>query len=209
MSEADSELLRDSTGLSGPSLVLDVTVDGYPLPADPTMRGTEFFGRFQAGAAQVTVSELRDQRTVEVKWPSAWTCLAAVAQSRGLDVAASEPGVAAATLIRALGGVDAVWLLQHRPLIALLYRMAERSGMSWWRKRWAAAHGELLEAGADRTTLDKTGMLLGREDPVVAPPGEGRAVPFQDFVAAVGSDAAGRHWVTWAERRHLLVRGSE
>lgn len=210
MSDADREILRESrVARRMPSLLLDVTVDGYPLPADPTMRGTELFGRFQAGAAQVTVSEMRDQRTVQVQWPSLWTCLAAVAQSRGLDVAASEPGRAAATLVRALGSVDAIRLLEHQPLIALMYRMGERSGMSWWKKKWAAAHRELVEAGADPTTLDQTEVFLGRDDPVVAPPGEGRAVPFQEFVAALGDDPAARHWVAWAERRHLLVRGSD
>jgi len=210
MSEADCEVLRESrTAKRQPQLVLDVTVDGQPLPADGTMRGSEFFGRFQAGAAQVTVSDLREQQTVEVFWPSSWTCLAAVAQTRGLDVHESEPGLAAATLIRALGGVDMIRLLQHRPLIALLYRMAERSGMSWWKKRWADAHRELLATGADPTTLDKTMVVLGRDDPAVAPAGEGRAVTFQEFVIALSSEPAARHWVAWAERRHLLVRGAD
>lgn len=150
MSDADREVLRESrTALRQPQLMLDVTVVGYPLPADRTMRGTDLFGRFQAGAAQVTVSEMRDQQTVGVQWPSSWTCLAAVAQSRGLDVGASEPGLAAATLIRALGGIDSIRLLQHRPLIALLYRTAERTGMSWMKKKWATTHRELLQAGVD------------------------------------------------------------
>jgi hypothetical protein len=210
MSDADREVLRESrAAMRAPKLVLDVTVDGHPLPADPTMRGTELFGRFQAGAAQVTVSEMREQQTVQVQWPSSWTSLAAVAQTRGLDVSVSEPGLAAETLIRSLGSVDAIRLLEHRPLIALIYRMAERSGMSWWKKRWTAAHRELLEAGADPATLDNAAVLLGRDDPAVAPPGEGNAVPFQQFVVALGSEPAARHWVAWAERRHLLVRGSE
>ncbi|HSH59099.1 MAG TPA: hypothetical protein VK988_05550 [Acidimicrobiales bacterium] len=210
MSDADREMLRESKAVRPPSLLIDVTVDEYPLPADPTMRGDEWFGRFQAGAAQVTVSELRDQQTVQVQWPSSWTCLAAAAQSRGFDIAPSEPGLAAATLVRALGSVDAIRLLQHRPLIALMYRMAERSGMSWWKKRWTTTHRELLNAGADPATLDKAGVLLGRDDPAVAPPGEGRAVPFQEFVAVLGGrEAAAKHWVAWAERRHLLVRGSD
>lgn len=76
MSEADLDVLRESrTAIRAPQLVLDVNVDSQPLPADGTMRGKEFFGRFQAGAAQVTVSELREQQTVEVFWPSSWTCL--------------------------------------------------------------------------------------------------------------------------------------
>lgn len=208
MSESDRELFRVSRMQSAPSLTLDVTVEGHPLPTDPTMRGTEVFGRFQAGAAQVSVSDLRDQETVQVQWPSAWTCLAAVAQSRGLDATPSDPGLAAATLIRALGGVYEVHHLKHRALIALMYRMAERSGMSWWKKKWTSAHQELLAAGADPTTLERTAALLGRDDPAVAPPGEGRAVMFQEFVAALGNKTAAANWVAWAERRHLLVRGA-
>jgi hypothetical protein len=209
-SDADRDLFRESrSGFRGPQLILDVYVDGYPLPADGTMRGTDLFGRFQAGAAQVSVSELRRTGTVEVSWPSSWTCLAAVTQSRGLDVEESEPGLAAATLIRALGGIQWVRMLQSRPLIELVYRMAERSGMSWWKSRWTAAHADLLAAGADPATLDQAAALLGRDDPAVAPAGEGRAVPFQDFVNAFKSDPAARRWVTWAERRHLLVRGAD
>lgn len=210
MSEADHEILRESrTAMRPLQLVLDVTVHDRPLPADGTMRGSEFLGRFQAGAAQIAVSELREQQTVEVFWPSSWTCLAAVAQTRGLDVHESEPGLAAATLIRALGSVDMIRFLRHRPLIALLYRMAERSGMAWWKKRWADAHRELLAAGADPTTLDQAAVVLGRDDPVVAPAGEGRAVTFQEFVTALRSEPAACHWVAWAERRHLLVRGAD
>ncbi|MGH3939083.1 MAG: hypothetical protein ACRDTG_10710 [Pseudonocardiaceae bacterium] len=210
MSETDHEILRKSrTTLRSPKLILDVTVDDRPLPVDGTMRGSEFLGRFQGGAAQVAVSELRERETVEVFWPSSWTCLAAVAQSRGLDVRESEPGLAAATLIRALGDIDMIRFLRHRPLIALLHRMAERSGMAWWKKRWADAHRELLAAGADPTTLDKTAVVLGRDDPAVAPAGEGRAVTFQEFVTALRSEPAARHWVAWAERGHLLVRGAD
>lgn len=98
MSETDREVLRESaTATHQLDLVLDVTVDGHLLPTDATMRGHEFYGRFQAGAAQVQVSELRPQRTVEVTWPSSWTSLAAVAQTRGLQVQESEAGLAAAT----------------------------------------------------------------------------------------------------------------
>jgi hypothetical protein len=209
-SESDRELLRQSRGgLRGPHMILDVYVDGYPLPADGTMRGTDTFGRFQAGAAQVSVSELRRKGTVEVSWPSSWTCLAAVAQTRGLDVEQSEPGLAAATLIRALGGIQWTRMLQSQRLIELIYRMAERSGMSWWKKKWTDAHADLLAAGVDPATLERAAALLGRDDPAVAPAGEGRAVPFQDLVGALGSEAAASRWVKWAERRHLLVRGAD
>lgn len=207
MANADRDVLR--VARDAPNLVLDVAVNGYPLPTDPTMRGTDLYGRFQAGEAQLSVSSLRAEHTVEVRWPSSWTCLAAVAQSRGLSASASEPGLAAATLIRALGSVQAVEHLLHQPLIDLLYRMAEQSGMSWWKKRWATTHRQMLEGGADTATLEEMALRLGRDEPAVGPPGEGRTVPFQEFVVALGGDRAARHWVGWAERRHLVVRGAE
>jgi ribosomal protein S27E len=142
-------------------------------------------------------------------WPSSWTCLAAVARTRRLNVMESEPGIAAATLIRALGGVDAVRFLRHRGLIELLYRMAERSGMSWQRRRWAEAHRALLVAGTDPNALESVEVALGRDDPGVAPSGEGRAVASQEFVRTLGKEAAAIRWVTWAERRHLVVRGAD
>lgn len=207
ITDADRDALRVARDI--PNLVVDVAVSGFPLPADRTMRGSHLFGRFQAGEAQLSISGLRSESTVEVRWPSPWTCLAAVAQSRGLSATASEPGLAAATLIHSLGSVHSVENLLHQPLIDLLYRMAERSGMSWWKKRWATTHAQMLEGGADPATLDEMALRLGRDEPAVAPPGEGRAVPFQDFVSALGDQQGARHWISWAERRHLVVRGAD
>jgi hypothetical protein len=146
---------------------------------------------------------------VEVAWPSSWTCLAAVAQTRRLNVRESVPGLAAATLIRTLGETAQARWLGHHGLISLLYRMAERSGMAWWKRRWIETQRQLGEQGADAATLEEAATMLGRDDPVVAPAGEGRAVGFQEFVTALGSEAAAGHWVSWAERRHLLVRGAD
>ncbi len=174
-----------------PTLLLDITVADRPLPADGTMRGTEWAARYQAGAAQVQVP-FRHRETIEVAWPSTWTCLEVVSLSRGLKVTESEAGLAAATLLRAMGGVDMVRHLQNRPLLELLYGMAERSGMAWWKSRWAAAHRQLLAAGTDPEALETAGDLLGQKDPAVAPSDEGRDVPFNDFVVALGSDPAAR-----------------
>jgi len=210
LSDADREVLRDARGgARSVPLTLDIQVEGVPLPTDPTMRGSEWWGRFQAGAAQVAVSELRPQHTIEVAWPPSWTCLAAVAQSRGLDVRESQPGLAAASLIRSLGDITHIRWLMHHGLNALLYRMAERSGMAWWKQRWTEAQRQLREQGSDTATIDEAAALLGRDDPVVAPAGEGRAVAFQEFVTTLGTEVAARHWVSWAERRHLLVRGAD
>ncbi len=208
LTEGDLKILGTARGLRQPDLVLDVYVKEHPLAADPTMRGSRFAPSFQAGAAQVAVSELRREGTVEVHWPPSWTCLAAVAKSRGLRVRPSEGGKAAATLIRSLGGVEAVRWLLHRPLIDLLYRLAERSGMAWWKRRWSEAHRQLLKLGADPAALEALAQSAGRDEPAVASTGEGRDLPFNDFRDVLQSDAAATRWIRWAEHRHILVRGT-
>ncbi|MFC3456124.1 hypothetical protein, partial [Amycolatopsis speibonae] len=188
-SDSDREVLRHTADSLRPvPLVLDVMVVDSRFPADPTMRGTDFWGRFQAGAAQVSPLQLNRRETVEVVWPSSWTCLAAVAQTRGLDVRQSQPGLAAATLIRALGDTNHIWWLSHHGLIALIYELAERSGMAWWKKRWTDTLQQLREAGSDPGTLENAATLLGRDDPGVAPPGEGRAYAFDRFRAVLGTE---------------------
>ena len=210
LSDADREVLRHArTGVRSVPLTLDVQVHDAPLPTDPTMRGSELWGRFQAGAAQVAVSELRRQDTVEVIWPPSWTSLAAVAQSRGLDVRESAAGLAAASLIRSIGNVTGMRWLAHHGLVALLYRMAERSGMSWWKARWRNSQRIFREQGLHSDVIEQLAALLDRDDPAVAPAGEGRAVGFQEFVTVLGNRPAAEHWVKWAERHHLLVRGTD
>ena len=128
ITESDRDVLTVSMQMMRqPRLVLDVLVTDAPLPADLTMRGDTLGPSFQGGAAQVPVNA-DSLGNVRVQWPSSWTSLAAVARTRGLRVTQSAPGQAAATLIGALGSVDAIRWLAHRPLIALLYRLAERSG---------------------------------------------------------------------------------
>lgn len=208
-SDADRDVLQAARGAyRHVPLILDVTVAESLLPTDPTMRGRDFHERYQSGAAQVEVHADR-QDTFAVSWPSSWTCLAAVARTRDLQVRESEPGLAAVTLLRAIGSIEQARWLAHRPLLTLLQRMAETSGMSWWKARWTAAHSDLLAAGADPDALRRVAAEHGRDQSAVAPPGEGRALPFQEFVSALGGEPAARNWVAWAERRHLLVRGAD
>ncbi|WP_073838570.1 hypothetical protein [Micromonospora sp. CB01531] len=209
VSEADREFLRPTRNFwRPPELVVDVSVRDQLLPADPTMRGAEFGLRFQAGSAQVHVPSLRRLETVAVHMPSTWTSFAAVAQSRRLRVEPSEPGLAAETLIRAIGGVEGIRYLTHRPLIELLYKLAERSGMAWWKDRWTRTHRELRALGVPEEEIEAAAVRLGRDDPAIAPPGEGRALPFSDFLKVFRKRQAAVNWVVWAERHHLLVRGA-
>ena len=207
LTESDREVLTVARQMMRqPQMVLDVRVTNSPLPADLTMRG-DFGLSFQGGAAQVHVS-LDRLGHVKVRWPSSWTSLEAVARTRGLRVSQSEPGLAAATLIGSLGSVDAIRWLAHRPLISLLYRLAERSGMTWQRSQLNSLRARL--AGQDRPTdvLDEAEEVLSAPEHTVTPAGEGRTLGFEDFRRALANDdKAAASWVTWAERHHLLVRG--
>ena len=189
-----------------PQLVLDVTIADSPLPADLTLRGAAFAPSFQAGAAQLPVT-LDRLGSVRVQWPSSWTALAAVARTRGLRISQSGPGQAAATLIGALGSVDAIRWLAHRPLIDLLYRLAERTGMSWQKSQLNRLRATLAEQGRPTDVLDETEAVLSAPEHMVTPAGEGRALGFEDFRKALTTERAATRWVTWAERHHLLVRG--
>jgi hypothetical protein len=207
MTESDRDVLTVSRQMPfQPQLVLDVRVADAPLPTDLTMRGRGFGPSFQGGAGQVPVN-LDSLGSVRVQWPSSWTSLAAIARTRGLRVSPSVSGQAAATLIGALGSVDAIRWLAHRPLIALLYRLAERSGMSWQKSQLKSLRAKLAEQGRPTDILDETEAALSAQEHVVTPAGEGRALGFEDFRKALSSDRAAVRWVTWAERHHLLVRG--
>lgn len=210
ISDSDREVLRplQTSGARGVDMFMDIRVDGRPLPRNEVMRGLPFRDHYRGGAAQAPLQQLRRVDAVTVVWPPSWTSLAATAQSRGLTVKPSDPGLAAVALLESLGDIEQVRWLLHGPLIDLLYRLGERSGMSWWKSRWTAVHKQLREQGVERGVLERAAHELGRDDPAIAPSGEGRDLPFADFLKAFGGKrVAAENWVRWAEQRHLLVRG--
>lgn len=200
-------------GRSGmtPSLQLEVAVDRDPIPVCRTLRGDGMSGSyFAAGSAQVSVpSSTRESRTSEVEWPTGWLRLQCVAKDLRLDVEVSAPGRAALALLEAIGGVGQIYWLCHPDLIRLFYRLAERSGMTWWKQRWTQAKQQLMAEGVDEEAIEEVAERVGRDSPAVAPTGEGRELGFEEFVKALGNDAkAAENWMRWAEPRHLVVRGA-
>jgi hypothetical protein len=209
MTDSDRDVLTLSRRvMRQPELVLDVRVPDAPLPADLTMRGAKYAPSFQAGSAQVHAN-VNSLSSVRVQWPSSWTALTAVARTRNLHVSQSEPGRAAATFIAALGSVDAIRWLMQSPLITLLYRLAERSGMAWQKSQLNNLRAKLTAQGRDAVVLDEAQAVLSAAEHFVTPAGEGRALGFQHFRRVLSSETAATRWVTWAERHHLLVRGVE
>ena len=207
MTGSDRDVLTVSRQvMQRPDLVLDVRVPDAPLPADLTMRGAKYAPSFQAGSAQVR-ADVNSLSSVRVQWPSSWTALAAVARTRNLHVSQSQPGRAATTLIAALGSVDAVRWLMQRPLIDLLYRLAEHSSIAWQKSQLNDLRGKLTSQSRDTAVLDEAESVLSAAEHVVTPAGEGRALDFQQFRTVLSTERAAVRWVTWAERHHLLVRG--
>ncbi|MET8763090.1 hypothetical protein [Lentzea sp. NPDC004782] len=210
VSDADRKVLSplQQDGARGADVIVDIRVRERLLPRDRTMRGPRFSAGYRGGAAQADVLRMGRIDPVGVMWPPSWTALAATAQTRGLSAKPSEPGLAAVALLESLGGIEQIRWLLHGPLIDLLYRLGERSGMSWWKNRWTSVHKQLRAQGVDGGALERAAQALGRDDPAIAPSGEGRDLPLEDFRKALGGkQPAAENWVTWAEERHLLVRG--
>jgi hypothetical protein len=113
----------------------------------------------------------------------------------------------ATLLVRAVDDILGTHRLAHRPLIALLYRLAERSGMSWQKSQLKSLRTRLAKQGRPTDILDEAEVALSAPEHVVTPAGEGRALAFEDFCKALSSHKAAARWVIWAERHHLLVRG--
>lgn len=208
MTESDRDVLSVCNSIMRkPQLYVDVRVQDRPLPADVSMRGSTWGPSYRGGHAQVR-ADLDKLTSVSVAWPSTWTMLSAVARTRQLEVAVSSPGRAALTLIESLGSVDAIRWLMHPGLVELLYRLGERTGMSWQKKQLNAVRERLSAEGRDTAALDDAEKALQQPNQVVTPPGEGRDVPFEAFRKALGDETAATRWVQWAERHHLIVRGA-
>lgn len=208
LGDDDIKVLRVTTHRR-PSLVMSVCVPEAPIPAVGPLRGSDF--GYQRGSAQVQVSfRARDGYTREVSWPSGWTSLSARALELGLEVRESQPGLAAMNLVRALGDTEEIRYLCDVELVELLYVLAERSGMSWWKQRWNDVEKRLREKGQTTEEIESFAVDLGRDEPVVAPSSEGRQLAEARFRKCFGNkkDASDR-WIEWASDRRILVQGIE
>ncbi|WP_133053459.1 hypothetical protein [Rhodococcus sp. 66b] len=193
-----------------PSLVMSVRVPEAPIPAVGPLRGSHY-AAYQWGAAQVQASSGgRDGYTREVRWPSGWTSLSATALELGLEVRESQPGLAAMNLIRALGDTWDIRYLCDMGLVDLLYELAERSGMSWWKQKWNGVEKRLREEGKTTEEIEALAVELGRDEPVIAPSNEGRQLAEPRFKTCFGNrKVASDRWLEWALDRRILVQGIE
>jgi len=95
----------------------------------------------------------------------------------------------------------------HPGLIGLLYRLGERSGMSWQKAQLNALRRRVKAEGGDTAAIEAAQEQLAMPSHAITPAGEGRALPFSAFRTVLRTERATSRWVLWAERHHLLVRG--
>ncbi|MFC1473172.1 hypothetical protein [Rhodococcus qingshengii] len=206
----DDRKVLGETAHRSPSLMMSVRVPEAPIPAVGPLRGSHY-SAYQWGAAQVQASSRsRDGYTREVRWPSGWTSLSATALALGLEVRESQPGLAAMNLIRALDDTWEIRYLCDMELVDLLYELAERSGMSWWKQKWNGVEKRLREEGKTTEEIESLAIELGRDEPVVAPSNEGRQLAEPRFRKCFGNKKDASHrWLEWAIDRRILVQGIE
>lgn len=193
-----------------PQLHYSIRVEGAVVPMSKALRGDGWGPGFGANRLHGSVpsESLRRRGSLPVEWPTPWLRLRAVALDRGLEVAASQPGHAALALLRSLGGLESARWLANRAVVELLYRLAERSGMSWWKSRWTAARHTLSHLTDGE--FEAMASSAGRDVPAIAPTGEGRQLAYSAFVKALeGKERAAANWIRWAEGRKLVVRGAD
>jgi hypothetical protein len=207
MRDADHDVLS-ATAHRSPSLWLSVGVPDAPIPTVGPLRN-RFSPDYHCGRAQVQASSMGRTETVEVGWPTTWTSLGASALAMGLDVRESQPGIAAMSLIRAIGNTWDIRYLCDAQLVDLLYELAERSGMSWWKERWNRVEKRLKTEGKTTEEIEALAKEMGRDDPVVALPNEGRQIAYPKFQACFGKREATDRWLAWAIERQLIVKGVE
>ncbi len=207
LTEGDRQLFNDLSQL--PTLRLSVRVADAPVPQVGTLRGPTWDQSFYFGNAQIRMTWMRPNNTVSAFWPSNWSSLVAASLDKDLEVRESQPGIAAKTLIAAIGDLWDVFYLCDQQLIELLYSLAERSGMSWWKERWARLEKELKAQGTTQEDIGKLAAIYARDAPAVAPSNEGRQLTYDRFKAVFGDRVATDRWLEWALTRRLVVKGVE
>jgi hypothetical protein len=173
------------------SLVVTVRVPEALFPRGADLRKHALNGDFFAGGLTQSFS-VRDFAPIRFEWPSPALTLKSVGKMRGVDLEESEPGRIASVFLSAMNDIWEVQYIAHAPLLKTLETMASRTGMSWAKKR-----------------LRESNSASQDEEPMIAPIVDDLPeVRFDTFKKALGNNAkAAENWISWAERRGLIVRG--
>lgn len=178
------------SGLTG--MVYDLAVPSSPFPQVDDVRIDPFSGTFAAGYRTSSRLSTRSRTQVQqVEWPSTSLIARSIARRRELDLVESEPGRACRVLLAGMKDLSYISYLAHAPLLDLLEQMAARHGFPWYKERLRSLNEEA--------------------DPTAAVPSTTDDLPdkaFHEFKKALGNnDRAAKHWLLWAERAGLVIKG--
>jgi hypothetical protein len=189
-----------------PSLRLSVTLHGGPMPTGRTLSGDLFIGPRYLGGAYTTDGSRDELR--QAIWPHKWTMLRAVAADHGLRAEPSPSGRSAMALLSLFQDVREVRWLAHRPLLDLLYRTAESTGMTWFKRR-ATELAEVVATAQEDPERAREGFLAAIDSISVSlNPESSGLLSFGDVRQVLVKTDAARVWMRWAEERRLIVRGA-
>jgi hypothetical protein len=207
------ELGRHLSVFPGLGMVARLRPSRVVLPPGYALSTPHIFsnGDFHIGGYATDVGD--PGTTAEMAWPTGWTVLRSFARDRGREVRVSPPGQACEALVRRIGGIDQLWLLDGPEVAKVLYRLSERSGMSWFKDRMRRLTESVREVEDSEATaeakdqLTRIEVLLGE---IVASPDDSdrRGAPLDAF-NGIGRQESLNAWMGLAEERGILLRGTE
>jgi hypothetical protein len=200
--EDRSELARRVGGFRVPQATARFLRPDRRLPPLGALDADYPFEATYRGGGFERVDSRYDQ-LVSIRWPAGWTVLDAVAQERGLRVAPSTAGQAAAAFLSHVRSWQGLEVLLSRDVLDMLYRLGERSGMTWFRKKLRQLARSV--AGEDADVLARLESAISGIS--VRPTDHGQhTIDFSSLVTLLGRDPASA-WLGWAERQGVVVRG--
>jgi hypothetical protein len=184
--------------------VVNLRLENRRLPPSRTLAGrVPYDGYFYDGGWHLLARTPPNTRPM--RWPSGWTVVQALARDHGLRASPSTASAAAATLLRQLGSVEAVFAILNPSVVTQLHRLGERRGMSWFRRR---ARELAAGAGADEARLAAIGKQLD-DLSLRAFEGEGNDLTVESVGDLLGQRNRASAWLRWALECGLLVQGVE
>jgi hypothetical protein len=206
----DQDHLTRGPGVKRLDLQSTIQLQSRILPPSETLRPeSSMIGGHAGGGAR---RPARDPNTIiEIRWPTGWQVLEGVLADHGLRARASEPGQAAAALLRTLGSVPDIAPLLSMSVLDEMHRLSERRGMAWFRERARGlAHAAATGGGTDAE--ERLRAVESRLEALSVRPADEDA---HDLTlerlrqVLLGNREVAKAWLRWAEARDLLIRGAE
>ena len=170
------------------------------LTGDLMMNGT-----WRGGAFEVAGNDV--DRLHSMLWPVGWTVLEAVARDRGVEVRRSRAGRAAEALVQRIGSLDEVSLLSDAEVLRVLYRLGERSGITFFRRK---TNEMLADLRSIDSVADRVAALESHLDSVSASVEDASPHTITaSSLSPLGTREDVRAWLEWAEQSGVLLRGAE